>query len=922
MKQLPGKISARRLIWMILLLIGLGVIDRSIATLQIDQWWFSSIGYLQNWQRQIQTKTWLAILGSTLSGLWLVANYIYSKRWQAESPILSLRIPLTASPLADKQPPPSRLIILLILSIATGIITTTATLYPLWATWPLPKMLWLWPTVMVGCSIATILRPLPVIAPLIITTSIGWGYFWANHWQQVLPAFAATPFQQREPVFDRDISFYIFQLPLQELADQFALSLSLGALAIATLIYLCPHISDGWIGKLPLHQHRHLAFLAGTVAWSIAHHFSLARYQLLYSQRGVVYGAGYADLWGYLPIYNLLLAVNCIIGISCWLWASGIWRLTAKLAGFWRIPRRFWLPIVGIVLLIISLPLLIQWGVVSPNELAIEKTYIQRNIAFTRQAFALDKIDIQTFDPSGNLTAQDIANNQATIKNIRLWDARPLLQSNRQLQQIRPYYKFVNADIDRYLIKNDLQQVILSAREIDGQSLTEKAQTWINRHLVYTHGYGYTVSPVNRAAAGGLPDYLVKDIGNSKLPIPDPAISVTEPRIYYGEITDDYIFAPSIVPELDYPSGSDNTYNSYTGQGGITMDGWWRRWIGARYLQDWEVLFTKNFIPKTQLLLHRSVVDRVHKLVPWLLLDQDPYLAIAKSTQTKTNRLYWILDGYTTSNHYPYADPGKGQFNYIRNSVKISINAYDGSTQFYVSDQQDPILQTWCKILPDMWQPLKNMPISLRSHLRYPTDLFHIQSDRLRTYHMQDPQVFYNREDLWQIPQEIYGGKSQAVQPYYVITKLPTASDEEFLLLSPFTPSQRTNLIAWLAARSDGEQYGKLLLYQFPKQQLVYGTEQIESLIDQDPAISQQIGLWNRQGMSAVKGNLLVIPITSGASGAIERSLLYVEPLYLEAQQNSLPTLGRVIVVYRDRISMAETLNQALQNIFPTDSKS
>jgi uncharacterized protein len=911
MKQLPGKIINAKpwLIWVILLLIGLGIIDRSIATLQIDQWWFSSTNYFQNWQRQIQAQTWLAILGSSLSGLWLVANYSYSKLWQAENPTLSLAIPLAAVPLDDQPLPPSRLKILLSFLIGNGILATVATLYPFWASWQLPKIFWFWPVIMLVCSIATMLRPLPVIATLIIATSAGWGYFWANHWSQVLPAFAATPFQQKEPVFDRDISFYVFQLPLQELADQFALSLSLGALAIATLIYLRPHISDGWMGKLPLHQHRHLAFLAGVVAWSIAHHFSLARYQLLYSQRGVVYGAGYADLWGYLPIYNLLLALNCIIGISCWLWAAGIWR-----SSFWSISRQIWLPIIGVVSAIFCLPWFMQWGLVSANELAIEKPYIQRNIAFTRQAFALDKIEIQTFDPSGNLTAKDIANNAATIKNIRLWDARPLLQSNRQLQQIRPYYKFANADIDRYPINQDLQQVILSAREIDSQSLTSKAQTWINRHLVYTHGYGYTVSPVNRAAAGGLPDYLVKDIGNSKLPVPDPAISVTEPRIYYGEITDNYTFAPSVVQELDYPSGSENIYNSYQGQGGITMNSWWRRWIGSRYLQDWEVLFTKNFTPKTQLLLHRSIVERMHKLVPWLLLDQDPYLVIAKSPQTQINHLYWILDGYTTSSYYPYADPGKGQFNYIRNSVKISIDAYDGSTQFYVSDQQDPILQTWQKILPDMWQPLKNMSTSLRAHLRYPTDLFQVQSDRLRTYHMQDPQVFYNREDLWQIPQEIYGSKSQAVQPYYVITKLPTAADEEFLLLSPFTPSQRTNLIAWLAARSDGEQYGKLLLYQFPKQQLVYGTEQIESLIDQDPAISQQIGLWNRQGLSAVKGNLLVIPL--------ERSLLYVEPLYLEAQQNSLPTLGRVIVVYRDRISMAETLNRALQNIFPTASKS
>jgi uncharacterized protein len=910
MKQLPGKSSIPWVWWIILILLGLGVIDRSIAILQIDQWWFESIGYLQNWQIQIQTQTWLAILGSTLSGLWLGINYLYSKRWQAENPILSFGTPLTAAPLIDRQPPPSRLTLLIALSIGSSILATIMILYPLWVNWPISAIKWFWPAILISGSIAMTLRPLPILIPAIISASMGWGYFWANHWQQILPAFTASPFQQQEPVFKRDLGFYIFQLPWRELADQYFLSLTLAAFVLTLLIYLRPHISDGWIGTIPPHQQRHLAFLAGAVAWSIAHHFAIARYQLLYSQRGVVYGAGYADLWGYLPIDNLLLVTNCILAIGCWLWAAGIWQKIP-----WLFSRRVWFVLLAMGGLLISLPQLLQRGIVSPNELAIEKPYIQRNIAFTRQAFALDKIDIQTFDPSGNLTAKDIAENDATIKNIRLWDARPLLQSNRQLQQIRPYYKFANADIDRYLIKNNLQQVILSAREIDGQNLTEKAQTWINRHLVYTHGYGYTVSPVNRAAPGGLPDYLVKDIGNKKSNIPDPAISVAEPRIYYGEITNDYTFAPSAVPELDYPSGSENIYNSYSGQGGILMQNWWRRWVGARYLQDWEVLFTKNFTSKTQLLLHRSIVDRVQQLVPWLLLDRDPYLAITKSPQTQANRLYWILDGYTTSTHYPYADPGKEQFNYIRNSVKVSIDAYDGSTKFYVSDEQDPILQTWRKILPDMWQPLQNMPISLRSHLRYPTDLFQIQSDRLRTYHMQDPQVFYNREDLWQIPQEIYGGKSQAVQPYYVITKLPTAADEEFLLLSPFTPSQRTNLIAWLAARSDGEQYGKLLLYQFPKQQLVYGTEQIESLIDQDPAISQQIGLWNRQGMSAVKGNLLVIPI--------ERSLLYVEPLYLEAQQNSLPTLGRVIVVYRDRISMAETLTQALQNIFPiTSSKS
>jgi uncharacterized protein len=651
-----------------------------------------------------------------------------------------------------------------------------------------------------------------------------------------------------------------------------------------------------------------LLLLLSAWAGATAHHFALARYQLLYSQRGVVYGAGFTDVQVHLPLDNVALLVSCVLGIYLLGLALRPWSGLKN----WR-----WGLGAVVLLMVVSwlLPVVIQKTIVQPNELAQEKPYIQRSIAATRQAFELDRIEVQTFDPTGQLTAANIAKNAQTIKNIRLWDARPLLQSNRQLQQIRPYYQFVNADIDRYLLQQEKQQVILSARELDIRNLPVKAQTWVNQHLVYTHGYGFTVSPVNRAAAGGLPDYLVKDIAtnNGDLPASDPAVDVEQPRIYYGEVADNYIFTPTRVPEFDYPSGDANAYYTHTGQGGIGLGNWWRRWIVARYLQDWQVLLTTNFTPQTQLLLHRQVTERVQKLAPWLLFDRDPYLVVAPATPTSPNHLFWVLDGYSTSDHYPYADPGANDVNYIRNSVKVTIDAYDGQTKFYVSDPQDPILQTWQRLLPQMWQPLTQLPATLRAHLRYPSDLFRMQSDRLRTYHMQDPQVFYNREDLWQIPQEIYGGKSQVVEPYYLITKLPPAASAEFVLLSPFTPSQRTNLIAWLAARSDGEQYGKLLLYQFPKQQLVYGPEQIESLINQDPTISQQISLWNRQGVQAVQGNLLVIPI--------ERSLLYVEPLYLEAQQNGLPTLGRVIVVYRDRIVMAKTLTAALQSIFPVVSQ-
>jgi uncharacterized protein len=702
-----------------------------------------------------------------------------------------------------------------------------------------------------------------------------------------------SSFQQQEPVFGHDLGFYIFQLPLWEAGNHWVGCLSLSSLGLVLSIYLHPYLRQGRWPEFDRFQQRHLAGLLGLIILAAAAHFQLRQYQLLYSQRGAVYGAGYTDLWAYLPL-DRLATWGCL-GISLYLLG-----ITANIWPARRWPRWLLWILLASGLVYGLLPIAIQRSLVLPNELAMEKPYIQRSIAATRRAFGLDRIEVQTFDPSGNLTAQDIAKNSATIKNIRLWDARPLLESNRQLQQIRPYYKFANADIDRYQMADQPQQVMLSARELDSNSLIGKASTWVNRHLSYTHGYGFTVSPVNRAAPGGLPDYLVKDIETRSS---YPEFAINHPRIYYGEVTNEYVFAPSKVREVDYASGSENFYSSYSGNG-IAIDNWWRRWTTSRYLQDWQALLTDNFQPDTKLLLHRSILDRAEKLAPWLTFDQDPYLVIDPG-----HGLYWLLDAYTSSDHYPYADPGQKPFNYLRNSVKISIDAYNGTTKFYISDDQDPILRTWRKLLPKMWQPLSQMPSGLRRHLRYPTDLFRVQADRLRTYHMQDPQIFYNREDLWQIPQEIYGGKSQAVEPYYLITKLPTAAQEEFILLSPFTPSNRTNLIAWLGARSDGEQYGKLLLYQFPKQRLIYGTAQIETLINQDPAISQQISLWNRRGVNAVQGNLLVIPI--------ERSLLYVEPLYLEAQQNSLPTLGRTIVVYGDRIVMAETLAQALQKIFP-----
>jgi uncharacterized membrane protein (UPF0182 family) len=426
-----------------------------------------------------------------------------------------------------------------------------------------------------------------------------------------------------------------------------------------------------------------------------------------------------------------------------------------------------------------------------------------------------------------------------------------------------------------------------------------------------------------------LPYYYVKDIGvedrnnQSSLQITTEeiraSIPIGKPRIYYGEITDTYVMTGTRTPELDYPRGNENVYNVYDGKGGILLAPMWRRLLFAEYLKDWQMLLTRNFTSETKLLFRRNIRQRVEAIAPFLRFDSDPYLVAAsaggKNLTGEPTTLYWIIDAYTTSDRYPYSDPGKHDFNYIRNSVKVVVDAYNGSVDFYVADNSDPAIATLGKVFPQMFKPLEKMPVSLRSHIRYPVDLFNVQSERLLAYHMSDPQVFYNREDLWEIPTEIYGREQRRVEPYYLIMKLPQAQAEEFILLLPFKPVQRANLIAWLAARSDGENYGKLLLYEFPKQQLVYGTEQIEALINQDPVISQQISLWNREGSRAIQGNLLVIPI--------ENSLLYVEPLYLEAEKNSLPTFVRAIVAYENRIVMAETLEQAFAAIFqPRESTS
>lgn len=908
-------------------------------------------------------------------------------------------------------------------------------------------------------ALTLVIIPQFVLRIWTVPLSLGFGFVVSTYWPQVLLAFNAVPFATSDPVFHRDVGFYIFLLPLGELAHFWLLGLLALTLLGVSLIYLLARdsLSQGQFSGFTARQWRHLYTLGGALMLVVSISQWLDRYELLYSPQGVVYGASYTDVRVQLPAHTFLSIVGLGMAIylfslalrtnppgsriglrqrifRLWMhvgstrqttpdrrqpsssnsqswssegesspaegssWSSSQQPVTSRrpISSFdpqrWssegqrareikqrsssrpqgsgpgsgdrpanlqrraaaihnpsttelptgtnnplraRLPHHlFYLLSIYACLIVLAtslLPILVQRLVVQPNELGLEQPFITRAIALTRQAFNLEIVESETFNPEYTLNAAALQRNQLTVDNIRLWDTRPLLETNRQLQRIRPYYEFPGADIDRYLLPTAnggtaLQQVLIAARELDYNSVPAEAKTWVNQHLIYTHGYGFTLSPVNRAAEGGLPDYFIQGIEQS---VSDERIRdfipTGTPRIYYGELTNNYVLTQTRVGELDYPSGSENVYNRYEGQGGIAVGSFWRRSLYAVYLRDWRMMLTENITPQTRLLLRRQISDRVRAIAPFLRYDRDPYLVVAStpdpqapeaaeissnptSPSPTSNSLYWIIDAYTTSDRYPYSDPGGNDFNYIRNSVKVVVDAYNGSVRFYVSDPQDPIIQTWQRVFPGMFQSLQTMPAALKAHIRYPQDFYRIQSNQLMVYHMTDPQVFYNREDQWRAPNEIYGDQPTLVEPYYLIMKLPIGDAEEFVLLRPYTPAQRINLIGWLAARSDGENYGKMLLYQFPKQELFYGPEQLEARINQDPIISQQISLWNRRGSRANQGNLLVIPI--------ERSLLYVEPLYLEAEQNRLPTLVRVIVAYANRITMAATLQQALDAIF------
>jgi hypothetical protein len=717
------------------------------------------------------------------------------------------------------------------------------------------------------------------------------GSMGTDRWELVLKALNATPFGIRDPLFDRDVAFYVFQLPLWNSLYGWLMGvLILSSLATVAVCFCTRSIqvSPGAV-SISRGARGHLLVLAALLFFLKAAGYRLAMFDLLFSQRGVAFGAGYSDVNAQLPILKALVVMAGLVGVLC--------LVTIRLRG--------WRPLLGGVAALVGSAILggvvypgvIQRYQVSPNEIVKEKPYIDFNIRYTRLAYGLDNIEEREFPAEETLTLQDLRKNDATIKNIRLWDTRPLLATYSQLQEIRTYYKFTDIDIDRYTINGEYRQVTLSPRELSSKDLPSRI--WINERLTYTHGYGAVVSPVNRVTREGLPEFWIKDIP----PVASSDLRISRPELYFSELATDYVFAKTRAKEFDYPAGNQNVYTTYAGQGGIPLASFWRKALFAAYLGDFKLLLSDDLTAESRVLIYRNIKERVQRIAPFFRYDDDPYMVISA-----TGRIVWLLDGYTFSEWFPYSMPTRGLGNYVRNAVKVTVDAYDGTVHFYVADAADPLIRTTARIFPGLLQPLDAMPADLRAHIRYPEGLFRIQAGIYAVYHMRDTQVFYNKEDLWSFPVRTVGGQERAMEPYYLILRLPGEKQEEFVLLIPFTPSKKDNLAAWLAARSDPPHYGKLVVYNFPKQKLIYGPRQIEARIDQDSFISQQLSLWNQRGSQVIRGNLLVVPI--------ERSLIYVEPLYIAAEKGQLPELKRVIVGFGDRIAMDETLDGAMAKVF------
>ncbi len=734
-------------------------------------------------------------------------------------------------------------------------------------------------------DIIHLVKPVALLVTFVLALFAGnWG---AMQWEEVLLFTNRVNVGTVDPVIGKDIGFYLFSLPFLAMLKGFAGFVLLAAIVITGAVYFVRggiQLSERG-AAVDQKVRRHLAILVAVFACVTTAGFYLDSFGLLYSGNNAFYGAGYVDVNSRLLTYRVITFLTPLAGIML---AVGIWK------GAWRMALLPPLVVIGLYVLGIRVyPGILQKFKVAPNELALETPYIENNLKFTRFGFDLEKIETVSFDVDTKLSAADIANNDATIKNIRLWDHAPLLKTYSQLQQIRTYYKFFDVDNDRYTVNGQYSQVMLSPRELSYADLPSK--NWINERLIFTHGNGITFGPVSRISKEGLPEFFVKNIPAVSL----ADIKVTRPEIYFGELSNEYVVVKTKVPEFSYPTATGNINTTYAGKGGVPLDSLLKKVLFAAKFKTEKILLSSDISAESRIIYNRNINERVRAIAPFLRFDGDPYMVVDGKGGLK-----WIIDAYTYSGMLPYSKPIQGGINYMRNSVKAVVDAYDGSVSFYISDPNDVLAKVYARIFPGLFKPLTAMPDDLRAHVRYPHQFLQLQAAIYAAYHMTDPKVFYNKENLWQVP--ALGEKP--MEPYYTIMKLPGEKVAEYILLLPFTPSKRDNLTAWLTARCDGENYGKIRAYTFPRDRLIYGPKQIDARINQDSFISQQLTLWNQRGSEVIRGSMLVIPI--------EKSLLYVQPLFLAADKAGLPELKRVIVAFNDQVVMEENLELALQRLF------
>ncbi len=733
----------------------------------------------------------------------------------------------------------------------------------------------------------------------IVLTGFMMGGGASAFWKEYLMFRHGVPFDgfPVDPIFGRNIGFYVFSLPFYN----FLYGWFMTSLVIITIFTAVLHLFNGGISfgkngiELSLFCRAHISILLALMVTLYGLSYQISAYELLFSQIGKFYGAGYSAVNAKLIAYRVAEFISFI--------AAGLLLFNVFKKSF-KLPVIVMLTLIPVYFILGTIyPALQQRFVVVPNELDKEKPYIQNNIDFTRIAYGIDKVREIPFENKRELTYKDVKKNRDTLESVRLWDWRPLQQTYKQLQELKQYYYFNDVDVDRYILDGKKIAVNLSAREMSVNGLPGNSQTWQNTHLMYTHGYGAVMSRVDRITSEGLPEFLIKDIP----PKSDVNIMIDRPEIYYGEHDAPYVITnTSIKPgEFDYPSGEENRYTTYQGTGGIKLDTLFKRFMAAVSYGDINLLISGNISSGSRLLIRRNIVEMAKSFAPFLELDDDPYLVISDG------KLYWMIDAYTQTDMFPYSTPitvGNERLNYIRNSVKIIIDAYNGKISCYITDQKDPIIRAYAGIFPGIFKDIKDMPADLKSHIRYPETIFNIQSHILLKYHMTNPNVFYNNEDAWSVPTQIYENSEAEVHSYYLVTTLPGEKRSEFILILPFTPYKKNNMLAFLTAKCDIPDYGQLQLYQLPKDKLNYGPMQIEARINQDPEISKQLTLWSQKGSSVIRGNMLAIPI--------EESVIFIEPLYLKAETSEMPELKKVIVSFADKIVMEQDLPTALEKLF------